>query len=222
MASRRNKTPAQARRHALAETAKARGHSPYNLWLVRPPFDSEDLLLTSDIAFELFYFLEGDPQYVSIDYPNLKASGGAAAVSIANFIFAEVKDTDGKVLQIKFKHRKKSDESTDADTETASDIRIVTIEDLNANVQRVENWRRIVPCIRRVRLHPIATLERQILQLLRNSEPKPIDDILQALPEEQVPKVLGAIATVLRKRYIFSDVDAKPWSLNTLVWSVVS
>lgn len=219
MVKKTHKTPAQARRNALAEAIKARGHSPYNIWVVRPPFDEEDLLLTSDIAFELFYYLEGEPRYVDIDYPGLKATSSEGPVSIADFIFAYAADACGQITTIKFSHAPSSASvTTQLSGGSESPTRIVTLDELDSNVQRVENWRRIIPCIRRVKLLPMATLERVIVQSLRDGKRQTIRQLLKAHSNESTAKLLGAIALALRHRYIEADLDTKPWSLNTCVW----
>jgi hypothetical protein len=219
MAKKINKTPAQTRRNALAEAIKARGHSPYNIWVVRPPFADEDLLLTSDIAFELFYYLEGDPRYVEIEYPGLKATYSEGPVSISDFMFAYAADSCGQIAQIKFSHTPASiSESNEMYEGEESPTRIVTLDELNSNVQRVENWRRIIPCIRRVKLLPMATLERVIVQSLRDGKHQTIRQILKAHSNESTAKLLGGIALALRHRYIEADLDTKPWSLNTWLW----
>src|SRR5579859_7300671 len=104
MTRKKGTTPAQARRNALADAIRARGESPYNIWVIRPPLEYEDILLTSDVAQELFYFLEGDHRFIHIRYPGLKASGSEQPVSIVNRIFAEVVTRAGKVLNVKFRH----------------------------------------------------------------------------------------------------------------------
>lgn len=223
MAKKNHKTPAQARRNALSEAIKARGHSPYNIWVVRPPFEEEDLLLTSDMALELFYYLEGDSQYIDIEYPQLRASCSEAPTSIADFVFALATDAQGHTTTIKFSHTSPSkSEKVPEDELLPPSTRIVTLNDLNANVQRVENWGRIIPCIRRVRLLPMATLERVVVQSLRDGERKTIRQLLKAHSDEPPAKLLGAISLALRRRYLEADLDLKPWSLNTWVWGDVA
>lgn len=214
-----HKTPAQTRRKNLAEAIKSRGHSPYNIWVVRPPFAEEDLLLTSDIAFELFYYLEGDPKYVDIEYPSLKASFSEAPISIADYVFAIAADACGHTTTIKFSHEiSNANVTTQVSDELESLTRIVTLDELDSNVQRVENWRRIIPCIRRVKLLPMASLERVIVQKLRDGKRQTIRQIIKAHSNESTAILLGALALALRHRHIKADLDTKPWSLNTWVW----
>ena len=66
MARKKGKNPVGERRNAIAAAIRVRGQSPHNIWIIRPPFDKEDILLNSDIAMELFYYLEGDPSFKEI------------------------------------------------------------------------------------------------------------------------------------------------------------
>ena len=215
MTRKTSKTPAHARRNALVEKIRARGDSPYNIWMVRPPFEDDDLLLTSDPAMELFYWVEGEPSFVDISYAPLR-SAMDAGTQLDGREFAQCVMGDETTLTVVWCGAATPDTAPGSETQFLR----VTLTDLNANAQRVENWRRIVPCIRRVRLHPTAMLERQVLLALRGVKHRSVRYLVNARPEGPAALTVGAIAILLRKRLIIADVDTRPWSSNTLVWSV--
>lgn len=222
MRKNREPTPAQKRRNVLAEAIRLRGEAPFNIWVVRPPFDDKALILSSDAAMELFYFLEGEPRLTEVDYSPLRRTDQAGSASKEGREFAHARTGRGNEYQI-FLSREIAPVADYRDPFDTSDGRIeIRLPHLDANTQRTENWRRIIPCIRRVRRHPISALELQILLRLRRG-PQTIRQLTRAFLEVESPALLyGAIACVLRKRQATSDCDTRPWSLNTLIQSTES
>ena len=88
--------------------------------------------------------------------------------------------------------------------------------------QRIENWRRVIPCIRRIRNYPTATLQRLILLDFTPGRRRSIREVLAAFRDDDQALVLGALATLLRRRELRSDLDENAWSLNTCLWSALS
>jgi hypothetical protein len=88
---------------------------------------------------------------------------------------------------------------------------------LTASSMRIENWRRIIPCIRRVRFHAIAVHERGILNAVRDGQERSIRQVSMAMGGPSVPLLTGAIATLLRRRVLVSDCDTRPWSWHTMI-----
>ena len=126
-------------------------------------------------------------------------------------------DAEGQTREVFMSRMGKSGNGTVTTEETSA--MVIGIPELDAYRQRIENWRRIVPCIRRVRRHPIATVERQLLLALRDGEQRSIRYLRNVLTPCPAALVVGAIATLLRRRELRSDCDSKPWSLNTLLRS---
>ena len=218
MAQKKSSTPAQARRNSLAEAIRERGESPYHSWVARPPFDGDDVLLTSDSAFELFYYWEGEARFIQISYaPLQQIDGKRLANSDSALAFARVVDAVGQTREVFMSRMGKSGKGTVTTEETSA--MVIGIPELDAYRQRIENWRRIVPCIRRVRRHPIATVERQLLLALRDGEQRSIRYLRNVLTPCPAALVVGAIATLLRRRELRSVCDSKPWSLITLLRS---
>lgn len=215
MASGKGKHPVGARRNALAAAIRERGQSPHNIWLIRPPFDKEDILVNSDVAFDFFYYIEGEPRFVDIDYRVLRAPARTeTSLSIFDRVFAHATYADGRVVEVVLSVEPPVNAMTEHDRRHT-----VTLEMLNLANQRIENWRRIIPCIRRITTYPTATLQRMIVLGLVGGKRRTIRQIVNDFSDENSALVLGALAIVLRRREISADLDRKPWSQNTLVWS---
>jgi hypothetical protein len=204
----KHKTPAQARRGDLAQAIKARSRSPYNIWVVRPPLDSKDLILESDPAMELFYFLEGDSRFADIRYSRTDSETNREGS--ASRLFAHATSVQRRETGIFWWGAKDVPEAEDGKVH-------VNLRDLDSFAQRIENWRRIVPCIRRVKLHPTGAIERLILLALRDGQARSIRQLVAQLGEPSQALTVGAIALLLRKRSVSGDVDERPWSLNTML-----
>ena len=217
MAREKGKNPVGERRNAVAAAIRERGQSPHNIWIIRPPFYKEDIHLNSDLAMELFYYLEGDPSFTDINYEVLRTPmGGDLPRSIFGRVFAHVTLEDGSTRAVVpcLESAPKVPESSAGDSRY-----YVPLIRLDMAAQRIENWRRIIPCIRRVRLHSTAALERSIVIGLQSGQKRTIREVLGSFPGESPGLVLGALAIVLRQRQLASDLDARPWSLNTILWS---
>lgn len=211
-------SPAQRGRSRIADAVRQRGQSPYNLWVIRPALDSEDIIVNSDPKMELFYFLEGDPQLEEIDYGPLRQVPAVADIQpmrrvppagpehFANVVRLGVR---GRVLWGSA-HLSRSESFPQTDC-------YVTLSDLDEHRLRVDNWRRIVPAIRRIRSHPTAAVERQALALLAKEATATVAFLLEAFPTHPPAIVFGVVGLLLRRRQVYADVDRRPWSLQTQV-----
>jgi len=212
-------SPAQRGRSAIADAVRKRGQSPYNLWIIRPPLDGEDIVVNSDPKMELVYLLEGDPQLDEIDYgPLRQAPVGdtkgprrrppAGPEHFANVVRAGV---PGRVLW-----------GGTRPPQTAllapADL-YLTFVDLDGQVMRIDNWRRIAAAIRRVRAFPTTALERQVMASLGQRAAMSVADVLEAAAAQPPAMVLGVIGLLLRRRLADSDADRRPWSMHTRIWA---
>lgn len=217
MSKKRPPSPAREGRNKLAEAIRARGQSAYNIWIVRPPFDDQDILLNSDVALELFYYLEGDPRFVEIDYGALRAD---PSPSVNRRVFARARERNGTVVDIELSF---DQEAGRRGAGIAGEfVEVVNVGALDAHAQRIENWRRIVPCIRRVRSHSTGLIAHLLLTSLKDGAARTIRQILAGLADHDTALVLGTLASSLRKRDLQADLDDKPWSMHTRVQRVLS
>lgn len=206
---RKSRTPAQEKRAQLATHIQTRGQQAYNIWVVRPPFESSELYLPSDSAMELYYFIEGEPSFKDISYAPL--SSGARAARGDDWHFANVVTVSGESKAVYAKRGKQ--------TQVVDNAVRVDLATLTSHAMRTENWRRIIPRIRRVRLHSIAGVERALLTVLGDGQPRSIRQVIKDVRAAN-PLSIGAVATQLRMRNLTSDCDTRPWSWNTLLRAV--
>ncbi|AIF48154.1 hypothetical protein [Dyella japonica] len=221
VANKKQKTPAQAQRSKIAEAIRKRGDKGTNIWLVRPPFEQKDLILNSDPAFEAFYLLEGEPDFKDIRYlPHWYEVQDVKQAWQPSKPFASVTTLAGGTLQVELAFDAAAPKG-DAARELAPVDGIVTVNlhVLNSHVQRVENWRRVVPCIRRVRVHSTRSVERQILIRLNSLKRSTLGKLQAEFSDVEVGIFYGAVATLLRRRDLCANLDTHPWSTHTLVWS---
>lgn len=207
MSRQKSSSPAQQGRNRVAEAVRKRGQSPYNLWLLQPPFQSDNILVNSDAKMELFYFLEGAPEVEEVDYTPLKEDGKASNSLPGGFEhFANILSNGvrQRVLWI----------GTSRPASSRSEDLQVAFSDLDANKMRVDNWRRVIPCIRRVKFHETSSVERQLSEWIPRNGAS-----LQQLVDAHgcVPQgvLLGTVGLLIRKRHWASDLDSAPWSLHT-------
>lgn len=214
-----SKSPAQKGRSAIADAVRRRGQSPYNLWIIRPPLQQQDIIVNSDPKMELVYLLEGDPTLEEIDYGPLrrapdeerKAKRLSASEQPEHFADVVRSGVKGRVFW-------GGTQPPPPEMLAPSDL-YLSIPDLDANVMRIDNWRRIVPAIRRVSAHPTDALERQMITLLSKGSKMSVADILSALIGHPPALVLGVVGILLRQRQLEGDLDQRLWSLHTRVWA---
>ncbi|WP_038618215.1 hypothetical protein [Dyella jiangningensis] len=215
----REKTPAQERRNELAAAIRARGERGSNIWLLRPPFQSRDLVLNSDLQFEAFYVVEGEPTFRQIRYlPGWYQAHEHESPSDASKDFAVVTTLDEQEFSVRLAFDANPGETANALTPLHGEIR-VHIGVLDSHIQRVENWRRVIPCIRRVRLHATSAIERQIALMVHARRRLSLRDLRERFLDVDAAIFFGSVAILLRRRELQSDLDTRPWSLNTCVWT---
>lgn len=216
----KNKTPAQVQRAKLAAAIKARGERSNNIWFVRPPFEKHDLVLSSDLQAEAVYCVEGEPTFAEISYlPQWYELQGAPPPEPRAHDLARITATDGRALVVRLAlntgHRR---ESEAAKLTPVDGVISLTLNALNAHAQRIENWRRIISCIRRVSFYGTAALERRISLSLRGEIRSTIRGIHGQFTDVGDALFYAAVAKLLRHREIGADVDSRPWSENTQLW----
>lgn len=213
-------TLAQAQRSKLAKAIKLRGDQAYNIWLVRPPFESRDLLLGSDLQFEAFYALEGEPTIIDIRYlPSWYDAGDEQRVTKAKPDFAVVTTRKQEQLTVRLEFgEEETPRHTSSSLEPVDGLIRINLAVLDGNAQRVENWRRVIPCIRRVRLHATRAIELQIAAMVHKVGKQTLRELRGRFTEVNEGLFWGALATLLRRRELASDLDSRPWGFLTLVW----
>ena len=224
MARKKQQTPAQAQRNKVAAAIRARGERVSNIWLVRPPFQTRDLILNSDPQFEAFYLLEGEPTFAEIRYlPHWYEVESGTSASPPSSELAIVTTLDRQELPV---HLAFGAEPPKAVAEVAltpvDGVIRINLRVLDNHAQRIENWRRIIPCIRRVRLHATTATERQIAVLLHAQGRSTLRGLRARFGDLDTGTFYGAVAILLRRRELLSDLDTRPWSLETMIWNATA
>lgn len=217
--ARKQKTPAQKQRSEVAAAIRARGERGSNIWLVRPPFEARDLVLNSDLQFEAFYLLEGEPTFRQIRYlPAWYEAQEQATVSSTSGDFATVTTLNRQELSVRLTFGAEPSAADTVLTPSHGEVH-VHIGVLDNHIQRVENWRRVIPCIRRVRLHATAAIERQVALTVHARKRVSLRELRECFLDIDIGIFFGAVAILLRRRELQSDLDTRPWSLNTWIWT---
>lgn len=217
MAGAQQKSPRQAQRDRVSSSIEARGETGGNIWLVRPPFASRDLVLSSDFQRQAFYLIEGEHSFVRIDYAESWWSGSRASPLGSSLgearHFASASTNEGGRCEVYLDPRGTSPAA--ADTGANAELLYVSDHTLNANAQRVENWPRIIACIRRLLVGVSPVVERRILLELGAVRGISMRELACRLADLNPAVLRGTVAALLRKREICSDLDVAPWSMAT-------
>lgn len=207
--SERVRSPQRRARSAYAEALRVRGSSEYNLWLVRPPFapPSPQLVLCSDIEYESYLYLEGEPRLTSIDYSPLRDTG--VVPRRGSRLFAIGTTVGGSRVAV------------DLDPEGVGGWKdsslTISLELLNQATSRTRSWRALLATINRCRGRELTPEILRCRRLIEAKTHVTVTDVLTRIDAE-VPLVLGALATMLRHREICNDVDSTLWGPGTLLW----
>jgi len=219
MATKKQRTPAQEHRYELAAAIRARAESGYNIWLVRPPFETRDLVLSSDLQFETFYLLEGEPCFKEIRYlPQwYKALTEGSSVNTCKEFAVVTTDTQ-ETCTVRLRFEAESGAHAQS-LRPIDGVIHIDVGVLDGHLQRIENWRRIIPCVRRVQLSSTKAIELQISTFVGRAKKVTLRELKHHFPEVEDGIFFGSVGILLRRRELQADVDSYPWSLNTSVWS---
>lgn len=217
MARVQQKSPRQAQRDRVSSSIEARGETGSNIWLVRPPFTSRDLVLSSDFQRQAFYLIEGEHSFVRIDYAEpwwagSRASTARSARGEARH-FASASTNEGRRCEVYLDPRGHSPAT--AIIGINAELVHISGYTLKANAQRVDNWPRIIACIRRLLVGVNPVVERRILLELGSARVVSIRELAYRLADLNPAVFRGTVAALLRKREICSDLDVAPWSMAT-------
>ena len=167
-------------------------------------------MVTSDLMMELFYLIEGEPSFDEIDYGPLRS--GRSLEGSDGLHIADVERNDSLVSVM-------WTASTRDATADTKDVQQYGTYHLDLHRERIVNWKRIIPCIRRVSGYDTRSLQRRVIALAEGGELKTVGSLLEHMADQPGGLVMGAIATALRRRNLAADVDSKPWSQFTIISS---
>ena len=208
--SRPTKTPAQRKRNDYSASVRARGESGHNLWFVSPPQAPLDppRILCSDVEYECYLYLEGEPDLVIIDYAPLRLAGDKPRSALRHFAVATNLE----------RHRLDIDLDPDGEKAISPNRRVVDLGMLDAAKTRTNSWRAIISAINRCRSHDLSPVIFRCRHLIEE-QPRITIAELHELVDEHPALVHGAIGTMLRARELDCDVTNVFWGPGTRVWS---
>jgi hypothetical protein len=213
----KQKSPRHIQRERVSSSVEARGETAKNIWLVRPPFSTRDLVLSSDFQRQSFYWIEGEPSFVKIDYADPWWAGTSARTARsargAPRHFASAFTREGARCEIYLD----AENGSSAPPGSAANAGRVHISDytLKAHAQRVDNWPRILACIRRLMVGTSPVIERRILWAVVSPRPLTMRELAYQLSDIPPAVLRGTVCALLRKRELASDLDTAPWSMST-------
>ena len=216
---------AQSRRDALVAAVGKRGKKTANIWMLYDPITRDDIVIVSDPRMEHFYACQGDSDILASDFDPAPVQFVVAGETRIVRFDATVLFRDGhrECRHVRTSNKDVADfEKRALATAAAESVGacyvIVTLEDLDAQQQRVQNWRRALSVLQRCRRRPLEVVELALCARLASDEKLSLGKILDQFTNSPAAIVLASAVSLLCKRALRSDLDTKPWSRHTLVW----
>ncbi|GAB6196020.1 hypothetical protein [Lysobacter xanthus] len=224
-------SPAQKARAALMEKHGARGRRNANLWLVQCWRTGGDLVFSGDARAEHYYACEGDATVADASYvvePQLIAVEGRSFEIVFD---ARVVYRDGR---IEFRRVGSKAPTPDGEDEVAFRAHVdaaarlggtyqaVRLHDLDLLRQRTANWRRMLRFLRATKHHPLGMVESDVRLRFEQRGSTTLGRLLDTLTVHEEPLVVAAVARLLLKRVLASDLDRAPLSRGTTLKLEVS
>lgn len=209
-----NRTPSNDRRSAL--------HSKCgrleNLWVLHSIICDQTVKIAGDIWMQHFYICEGDPSVVAINYSprpvEVLVDGRRQQLAFRAYVrfvdghseYRHVPPQNGKLAVYE-----------DAARSSGAIFFPVTNDWLDEYRQRYRNWARLLPYWRRCQDRPLAALRSALLSRLSDGE-LTVGQMFDLFPDDEQCLVPAAVATLVRRREIGTDLDEKTWSRHTRLW----
>lgn len=218
----------QARRTQWADGKLPGNPQKQNLWIVSgfesPP---QQIVLLGDPRREHYFYTEGDPAVATATYnPDpIKIHGPAPAPDSISFdAIVHLSDGSKQCRSVLGEGTLSAKQQLAREwrQEVATSLRAryveVTIAELDKHRMRVLNWSRLVAAYRRCRSHPLGLLQQVILARLQNVEAASIAEVISWHPNGERALIIAAVASLLRRRLICSDLDGACLSWHTRLW----
>lgn len=225
MATTKAPSLAHKRRRDLLKRPEAKGDPrKQNLWVIRA-FDGSRIVLASDLALHHFLFTEGDPSVSTVCYyyrpsPDDVDAGGICFDALVTFCNGSKVCRHVRAASSDLSVPRQA-EHFQACQRAARDVGAsyaeITAAELDRSVQRIRNWTRLLAAYRRCAHRPLDVLEKLLIVHLTRAGQSTIQTALTWIPDASHALVIAALARLLRKRQIASDLDEATWSLHTRI-----
>ncbi|MBD8898549.1 hypothetical protein [Rhodanobacter sp. DHG33] len=217
------------RRNLLKQPAAKSDPRKENLWAVRA-FDGTRIVLASDLALEHFFFAEGDPTVATVQYPTEQAPEALECDGVNFDALVTYRDGNRECRHVRAKplnlssprHAERLKSYQTAATHLGAAYVEVTVSELDTAKQRIRNWARLIAAYRRCSHRPLEVLEKLLAAHLTSAGETTFQEVLTWIPEEPNALKVAAIARLLRRRLIASDLDEATLSLHTRLWMALS
>lgn len=218
-AKKKGVSPAQAQRDSLTQTIRARGRKVSNIWLLWSAINNADLVIAGDVRADHFFACEGDPRIIAVDYtPKPVPFHTSNIVEHLEFDAHATLLDNSREWRVVRPHRRNVELLRHAAEKAGATFVDVTPASLDPYAMRISNWRFVLAARLRCRGRPIAHLEDAVAMCVARQRNVTIREVLEQLAEGVDPPLMfAAIASLLSRRKIKSDLDFKDWSLHTVL-----
>lgn len=222
---------AQARRRHLVVHVKKRGQQNYNIWYAFCPGTHTDVVLLSDLRYELFLATEGDHEVLEANHepPDVLVRIDGVSYDVSFDVVARFADGHQECRDVT------SASSRPSEAHLSPSLRLVlkqkaaermgaqyvqfTEEMLDVVHLRVRNWARAIAALGRCRDRNLELIESALVARLHDGQQTSIGLLLATFADESPALVVAAIVSLLRKRVLASDLDTQTWGTQTQVWA---
>ena len=226
MGRKKAKSPAQEARARYLQANGLKGSPNANIWFTKCPRTAKDIVLIGDSRIEHFYACEGDPAVQKVTYGIEEEAVVINGNTLPVRFDARVEYTDGRIelrtVGDKAPTKGQGDALKLQACITAAErlggtYRSIPLRELDAQKQRIMNWRRALRFFRACKGHPLGEAEAAVAAHLHQYRRRTIGQLLEGLPSIEGPILIGALVSLLHKRVLASDLDDAIFSTHTII-----
>lgn len=215
-------------RGKLQQGYTARGKTRYSLWYAYSPKARADVVLHGDSQYFHFLVCESDPQVASVNYDFQQPAMRIAGEELGQLVAAELGMTDGTTVW----RCVRSEEGASLDIQLRNfqllidqkihkalpaRVELRTAAQLTANPLRLQNWNRALPYLAQARAWPLHEFGNEVATLIHTRKEVALCDVM-ALGPGREPLYVAALLQGVQHGHYRSDLDERPWGLNSRFW----
>ena len=216
-------------RSRLRQAQGARRHGLFNLWYHYSSRLRRDVVLKSDVEFDHFCWLEGEPNVLRYELepaPVMVAIGEESRrTQFDAFVefrrgrpqLREIKTDEANLSTREIVQREAQERAA---TTAGFEYMRITREDLAKHVQLIRNWRCALAYLAACRELVLEPHCAQLLDILQVQGRSTFELALRQTDPALRPIYLAALFRCLQEARLGSDLDAKPLSAASQVWPV--
>lgn len=214
-------------RNRLLRAQQARGRSLFNIWYHYSARLRRDVILRSDVEFDHFCWLEGDPQVLRYELePDpviVVVQGEPARTQYDALVYLrdgrtqlrEVKDSEEQLTPREHIQRQAQEKAASA---AGFDYVRITRADLIPSQQLIQNWRTALAFLAACRELVLSSYCDELQRKLRKIRRADLETLLAGSDPALRSVYLAALFTCLQDGSFNSDLDCKPLCAASVVW----